>query len=72
MESLRIDILNPRAKKIIEELASLNLITIKKNSDVKKDFFELVEKLRAKKSNVTLEEITKEVELVRSKNYQKK
>jgi hypothetical protein len=72
MASLQIDILNPKAGKLLKDLADLNLISIRevKNND---GFLKLVKKIRAKgKSNpITLEEITKEVESVRAKRYAK-
>ncbi|MDZ7648252.1 MAG: hypothetical protein U5K54_14320 [Cytophagales bacterium] len=70
MESLRIDIINPKAKRIIKELAELNLITIRDKNPLK-SFENLLDKLRNKK-NISVEEITKEVELVRTKRYGKK
>ncbi|TCD07557.1 hypothetical protein EZ449_13505 [Pedobacter frigidisoli] len=70
MESMRIDILNPKAVRLLKDLAALNLITIQDTS--KNSFAALLRKLRSKsKATPTLEEITKEVELVRSKRYAK-
>jgi len=67
MESLRIDILNPKARKLINELAELNLIKISSDNP-KTDFFKLLQKLRKKDKNVlSLDEISKEVEEVRKK-----
>jgi hypothetical protein len=70
MTTMRIDILNPKAAKLLKDLADLNLIAIQ---DTSKNGFEgVLKKLRAKsKSAPSLEEITKEVELVRSKRYEK-
>jgi len=70
METLRIDIVNPKAKKIIKDLAELDLINIRDQKPVK-SFESLLRKLRSKKS-ITMEEITREVEAVRSKRYGKK
>jgi hypothetical protein len=68
MNTMRIDILNPKATRILKELADLNLISIQDNS--KNGFAILLKKLRAKsKSAPTLDEITAEVEKVRSKRY---
>jgi hypothetical protein len=68
--SLRIDILNPKVVKLLNDLAELNLITI--NKDSKAGFNEVLEKLRFNsKSAPSIEEITKEVEKVRSKRYEK-
>lgn len=68
MESLRIDIVNPKAKKLIQELADLKLISIRDNTSFQK----LLTGLRSKKSVISLDEITKEVELVRAKRHGKK
>ncbi len=71
METLRIDILNPKAKSILKDLADLNLIKINKESK-KSDFSALLKKIRSKsKDEITLEEITKEVEQVRKSRYEK-
>lgn len=70
MSTLRIDILNPKAVKLLKNLADLNLIAIQDNS--KSGFEKILKKLRSKaKSAPSLDEITKEVELVRSKRYEK-
>jgi len=71
METLRIDIVNPKAKRIIKDLADLNLINIRDKNPMKA-FEELLDKLRNKGKGVSLDEITKEVELVRAKRYGKK
>lgn len=71
MTTLQIDILNPKTGKLMEDLADLKLISIRKTTD--DDFLKLVDKFRAKakKNPPTLEEITKEVEIVRLKRYAK-
>lgn len=70
MNTMRIDILNPKAAKLLKDLADLNLIAIQDTS--KNGFASVLKKLRSKaKSAPTLDEITKEVELVRSKRYGK-
>ncbi len=71
METLRIDIVNPKAKKIIKELADLNLISIHEIQP-SKSFQKLLNKLRNKKATITLDEIAREVEQVRAKRYGKK
>jgi ppGpp synthetase/RelA/SpoT-type nucleotidyltranferase len=71
METLRIDIINPKAKKILKELAELNLINIQEKASIK-SFESLLSKLRTKGKGISLEEITKEVGIVRSKRYGKK
>ena len=70
METIRIDILNPKAKNLLKDLAELNLIKIKKEK--KSDFSNLLKKLRSKsKEEISLDEITKEVESVRKSRYEK-
>lgn len=70
MDTMRIDILNPKAVKLIKDLADLKLIAIRKPAE--NDFSDLVEKLRSNaESAPSLEEITREVELVRAKRYAK-
>jgi len=71
METLRIDIVNPKAKRIIKDLADLNLINIRDKNPMKA-FEELLGKLRSKEKGISFAEITKEVELVRAKRYGKK
>jgi hypothetical protein len=71
MESIRIEILNPKAKNLIKNLADMDLIRIKKEK-VKSDFAELLGKLRMHSEKVpSLEEITMEVESVRKARYEK-
>ena len=67
---MQIEILNPKATKLLKDLEDMDLISIKK--PVKKSLSSLLEKLRSKDDSApTLEEITKEVEFVRSKRYGK-
>ena len=72
MESIKIDILNPQARKLLEELANLNLIVIRDTVDSNSSFLNLIERIR-KNSNesISLEEITREVEAVRKKRHGK-
>ncbi len=68
MDTIRIDILNPKARKLLEDLEALELIAIKE--DKKKGFQDVLNRLRKKsKSAPSLEEITKEVEAVRAERY---
>jgi len=68
--SIRIDILNPKAAKLLKNLADLDLISIKEES--KKGFMDVLKKLRSNsKSAPNLDEITNEVEKVRAKRYEK-
>lgn len=70
METLQIDILNPKAKKLLDNLADLNLIKINKKTKTS-DFTELLKNLRHKTNeDISLDEIAKEVELVRKKRYE--
>ena len=71
MESFRIEIINPNSKRLLKNLADMELITLKKET-VKFDFSELLDKLRRQSENTpSLDEITKEVESVRKARYEK-
>jgi len=71
MESVRIDILNPKAKSILKNLADLDLIRIKKDKG-KSEFKELLDKLRIHSDEApSLDEITAAVESVRRARYEK-
>ena len=68
MESIKIDILNPKAKKLLQNLADLKLINIRKLEEEKNNFFTAVNKLRKKADSApSMDDITKEVEAVRKK-----
>jgi len=70
MNSFQVDILNPKATKLLKDLADMELIAIRNTS--KSGFATVLKKLRSKAKSVPgLEEITKEVELVRSNRYAK-
>lgn len=71
MDTVKVSILNPKAKRLLKDLAELNLISIR---DVSKGgFSKLLNKLRSKDgAQLSLDEITSEVEIVRSKRYGKK
>jgi hypothetical protein len=71
MDTMQIDILNPKAVKLLKDLADLNLISIRDSSD--DSFLKLVNKIRAKAKDTqpSSDEITKEVELVRASRYAK-
>ena len=71
MERMQIDILNPKAKKLLRSLDEMNLIKINKTKD-KSDFLALIKKIRARSSDeISHDEITNEVEQVRSLRYEK-
>lgn len=68
----QVEILKPKAEKLLRDLADLKLISI---SDSSKDpFMAVVDRLRKKAEfdPPTLEDITKEVELVRTERYAKR
>ena len=71
MNTMKINVLNPKAIQLLKNLADLNLIIIQDNS--KSGFKTVLKKLRSRAKLVpTFEEITNEVELVRIKRYAKK
>lgn len=66
----QVDILNPKAEQLLKGLADLKLISLSKSSS--DPFLAVVKRLRKKaaaNNPPTLEEITKEVEIVRAKRY---
>ena len=71
MKSFQIDILNPKALKLLQDLADLELISFRKTED---NLQSVIRRLREKASvnPPSLEEITKEVEIVRAKRYASK
>lgn len=65
MSTIQIEILNPKATKLIQDLADLQLISI--NQPKETGFSKLLAKLRTQaKAMPSLDEITKEVESVRA------
>jgi len=70
--TVKVEILNPKAKKLLKDLADLNLISI--SEDREESFMKVVKRIRAnaKKSPISITEITKEVEKVRASRYAKK
>lgn len=73
MEALRIEILNPKVKTILKQLADLDLIAISKTESSSVELKNLLKKLRSKSEEVPfLDDITKEIENVRSERYAKK
>lgn len=70
MTTYQVDILNPKADRLLQDLADLNLITIKQVSS--DGFIRVIERLRAKAERLgppTMEEITQEVKTVRADRY---
>lgn len=72
MDSFQVDILNPKATKLLKSLEELKLISIRSSKD--DNFLKVINKIRAKAKNkpISIQEITKEVELVRAKRYAKR
>lgn len=68
METIKVNILNPKARKLLKNLDELNLISIKESTE--NNFSHVLNKIRSKSdSSLNSEEIAKEVEVVRSKRY---
>jgi anti-anti-sigma regulatory factor len=65
MATFNIEILNPKAKKLLMDLADLRLISI--SESVANPFLDAVKKIRSKNAQLSLSDITKEVESIRSK-----
>jgi hypothetical protein len=71
MESIRIDILNPKAKSLLKDLAALKLIRINKEKG-RSELLQLLDKLRINSADsLSMEDITSEVESVRKSRYEK-
>lgn len=75
MEALKrnvisIEIINPEVESLLESLATLKYIKIK--DDGIEDFKKLLDRIRNNsQEEISLEEITKEVEIVRKARYEK-
>jgi len=73
MNTIRVDILNAKSLKLLENLAQLGLIAIHKEETTKSkngDFINLVQRIRSKNQTPpSLEEITAEVEQQRAEMY---
>ena len=70
MVTYQVDVLNPKADELLKNLADLNLIAIKQTDN--KGFMQVIERLRLKAEKLgppTMEEITQEVETVRTERY---
>ncbi len=68
MNTIQVNILNPKADIILKDMEKQNLISIKRTSD--KNLRSVLYNLRSNaKTAPSLKEITKEVELVRTKRY---
>lgn len=65
METIKIDILNPKARKLLNDLAELDLIAIRKSTN--KEFSDVVQKIRSKSDKqLNEDEIAQDVEAVRT------
>ncbi len=70
MEIIKVDILNPKARKLLKDLADLDLIAIRKST--KSEFSEVLKRIRSKSESAPIsEEIAGEVEAVRSRRTDK-
>jgi hypothetical protein len=72
MEAITIEIINPKVKNIIKDLAALKLINIGKPIRKNNELDAILKKLRSHDQKLSLEEITKEVETVRAERYARK
>ena len=73
MVTYQVDILNPKADRLLKDLADMNLIAIKQSDN--DAFMAVIERLRSKAEQLdppTLEEISREVETVRAERYARK
>jgi len=74
MKTFEIDILNPKAAKLLKDLADMKLISLKETN--KGDFLKFVSKLRTNAISVgnvpTPEEIQNEVNIVRAERNARK
>lgn len=70
MITYQVDVLNPKADRLLRDLADMDLIALKQSGE-DDGFMQVVERLRAKASlnPPTLDEITEEVEIVRKQRY---
>lgn len=73
MVTYQVDILDPKADRLLQDLADMNLIAIKQTGS--DEFKQIIEQLRSKAERLgppTMEEITEEVETVRAERYAKR
>lgn len=71
MNRIEVDIINPKADKLLRDLADMDLISIRDIAD--DGFSKLVKKIRSRAqiNPPTMDDITREVEIVRAKRYAK-
>ena len=73
MEILRIELLNPKVRGVLEELAELKLINIQPGPSPSERFKDLLQKIRSvDPEGVSEDDIIRESEKVRSQRYGKK
>jgi hypothetical protein len=73
MNVYQIELLEPGAKSLLDELVKLNLIKFRPVVQPKQEFKALVKKIRSKQTELpTMEEVIAEVEAVRALRYGKK
>jgi len=68
MNTYQLEVVEPSALPILEDLEERKLIRMRP-SDPRQEFGELVKKIRTRAEPLTLEEITAEVEAVRSSRF---
>lgn len=71
MTIITVELVDPRAKALLEDLAKMNLIKIQEVETSKQRFSALLSRLRAKEGEApSLDEITNEVEAMRSERME--
>jgi len=72
MKSYQVNLINPKAFKLLQELAALKLIELKETKQ--QDFLSIVTQMRKKASSSvpSFEEITEEVKSVRASRHARK
>jgi hypothetical protein len=72
MKTYQVQLLEPNAERLLEELVRLKLISCQEMPSPKQFFSQLLAQFRQKEDDfLDLEDITKEVEAVRAKRYNK-
>ena len=72
MKTFQIQLLEPNAERLLEELVKLKLISFQELPSPKELFSQLLAELRKNEGDLPdFEDITKEVEAVRTKRYKK-
>lgn len=72
MKTYQIELLEPDAERLLQELARLKLIRFQEISSPSQNFLALLSDLRENEDDsLDMEDISKEVEIVRAKRYKK-